>query len=61
MLGCIQPMSSPMMNRMLGFFASCACALAGRHERAGQEQPRGERAERLAGSDGNLHAATSRW
>ena len=25
MLGCIQPMSSPMMNRMLGFF-SCAAA-----------------------------------
>src|SRR5271165_3588029 len=26
MLGCIQPMSSPMMNMMLGF-ASCAIAL----------------------------------
>ncbi len=26
MLGCIQPMSSPMMNRMLGF---CSCAAAG--------------------------------
>src|SRR5579872_3320772 len=26
MLGCIQPMSSPMMNRMLGF---CPCAWAG--------------------------------
>ena len=25
MLGCIQPMSSPMMNRMLGF-SSCAAA-----------------------------------
>src|SRR3954451_21536510 len=35
--------------------------MAGRHERAGQEQPRGERAERPAGSDGNLHATTSRW
>jgi hypothetical protein len=27
MLGCIHPMSSPMMNRMLGFFAD-ACATA---------------------------------
>ena len=27
MLGCIQPMSSPMMNRMLGF--CCCCAAAG--------------------------------
>ena len=26
MLGCIKPMSSPMMNRMLGFW-SCAIAL----------------------------------
>jgi hypothetical protein len=26
MLGCIQPMSSPMMKRMLGF--CCCCALA---------------------------------
>src|SRR6266478_7652729 len=26
MLGCIQPMSSPMMNKMLGF---CCCAAAG--------------------------------
>jgi hypothetical protein len=26
MPGCIQPMSSPMMNRMLGF---CSCAEAG--------------------------------
>src|SRR6187399_62575 len=26
MLGCIQPMSSPMMKRMLGF---CCCAAAG--------------------------------
>ena len=25
MLGCIQPMSSPMMNRMLGLASSCAC------------------------------------
>src|SRR5262249_4801038 len=34
MLGCIQPMSSPMMNRMLGFCAraagsGCACATTG--------------------------------
>ena len=28
MLGCIQPMSSPMMKRMLGF--CCCCAAAGR-------------------------------
>src|ERR1039458_4186739 len=30
MLGCIQPMSSPMMKRMLGFceLAVCACACA---------------------------------
>ena len=28
MLGCIQPMSSPMMKRMLGFCAGC-CAVAG--------------------------------
>src|SRR5271157_1737473 len=28
MLGCIQPMSSPMMNMMLGFF-SCAWAVKG--------------------------------
>src|SRR6476660_10483519 len=28
MLGCIQPMSSPMMTRMLGF--CCCCAAAGR-------------------------------
>src|SRR5271166_4059258 len=28
MLGCIQPMSSPMMKRMLGF-ACCCCAAAG--------------------------------
>jgi hypothetical protein len=28
MLGCIQPMSSPMMKRMLGFCAGC-CAAAG--------------------------------
>ncbi len=27
MLGCIQPMSSPMMKRMLGF--CCCCAAAG--------------------------------
>src|SRR5271157_5008297 len=27
MLGCIQPMSSPMMNTMLGF-VGCACAIA---------------------------------
>src|SRR5580700_1101391 len=27
MLGCIQPMSSPMMNMMLGF--CCCCAMAG--------------------------------
>jgi hypothetical protein len=27
MLGCIQPMSSPMMKRMLGF--CCCCAVAG--------------------------------
>ena len=26
MLGCIQPMSSPMMKRMLGFCAGCAVA-----------------------------------
>src|SRR4051812_19779299 len=26
MLGCIQPMSSPMMNRMLGFCSCCAVA-----------------------------------
>jgi hypothetical protein len=26
MLGCIQPMSSPMMNKILGF---CCCAAAG--------------------------------
>src|SRR5262245_1296776 len=26
MLGCIQPMSSPMMNRMLGFCSCCAAA-----------------------------------
>jgi hypothetical protein len=26
MLGCIQPMSSPMMKRMLGFWAGCAAA-----------------------------------
>ena len=26
MLGCIQPMSSPMMKRMLGFFCSCPTA-----------------------------------
>src|SRR5215467_3771395 len=25
MLGCIQPMSSPMMKRILGFCVSCAC------------------------------------
>src|SRR5262245_50049290 len=29
MLGCIQPMSSPMMKRMLGFCGCCAAA--GRH------------------------------
>src|SRR5262245_56585414 len=29
MLGCIQPMSSPMMNRMLGFPWGCCCANAG--------------------------------
>src|SRR6516162_11121845 len=29
MLGCIQPMSSPMMNRMLGF-RCCGCAAAGK-------------------------------
>src|SRR5262245_23158757 len=28
MLGCIQPMSSPMMKRMLGF-CCCCCAAAG--------------------------------
>ena len=28
MLGCIQPMSSPMMKRILGFCAGC-CAVAG--------------------------------
>ena len=28
MLGCIQPMSSPMMKRILGFCAGC-CAAAG--------------------------------
>src|SRR5215468_10296857 len=28
MLGCIQPMSSPMMKRMLGFCIGC-CAFAG--------------------------------
>ena len=28
MLGCIQPMSSPMMKRMLGF-CCCCCASAG--------------------------------
>src|SRR5215470_10092288 len=27
MLGCIQPMSSPMMNKMFGF--CCCCAVAG--------------------------------
>ena len=27
MLGCIQPMSSPMMNMMLGFDVACAIAL----------------------------------
>ncbi len=26
MLGCIQPMSSPMMKRMLGFAGACAAA-----------------------------------
>jgi hypothetical protein len=26
MLGCIQPMSSPIMKRMFGFFSSCAIA-----------------------------------
>src|SRR5262249_48724324 len=31
MLGCIQPMSSPMMKRMLGFACCCCCcAAAGR-------------------------------
>src|SRR6185503_155249 len=29
MLGCIQPMSSPMMKRMLGFDCCCACAKLG--------------------------------
>src|SRR5262249_61216011 len=28
MLGCIQPMSSPMMNRMLGFCGCCGCCCA---------------------------------
>jgi hypothetical protein len=28
MLGCIQPMSSPMMNMMLGFLVSWACIVA---------------------------------
>src|SRR6266852_7598668 len=30
MRGCIQPMSSPMMKRMLGLLAG-ACAIAGKH------------------------------
>ena len=29
MLGCIQPMSSPMMKRILGFCCCCCCAAAG--------------------------------
>src|SRR6476646_9243710 len=29
MLGCIQPISSPMMNRMLGFDCCCPCATLG--------------------------------
>src|SRR4030095_781501 len=28
MLGCIQPMSSPMMKRMLGFCCCCCCCAA---------------------------------
>src|SRR6516162_9028829 len=28
MLGCIQPISSPMMNRMLGLLGACAWAVA---------------------------------
>src|SRR5262249_41062971 len=30
MLGCIQPISSPMMKRMLGFDCGCCCARAGK-------------------------------